>query len=815
MTIGLFTTVEDPIIWLTADGVIQAAKALGVTIVIYGGATKKGFSEMDEAQLKRTFSFDSQQHDGIIAAFAEAPLQEYMSKLWAQGYPVMLLSRKHEHVPYAANNNTETFCEAVKKLVEKGHRQIGFLMGPKNNFSVMERLEGYRQGLQSCGIAYDPSLVFPGDYTEKTAHDTLKAALRNGMQCTAILAANDTSAIGVLSALREADIAPGADVEVIGFDNIARTHWTKPPLSSYDPQMYRTGYQACTELVKCIRKEPFEAQIQIPAYFVPRSSTWETAPEQFMDHPLMSEWVAHRFHYDTQLESLKKDPRAATLVEQLGKSTETPESFLQYFRELLEQTAEQGFSAICLTPLLLGLGEKLSTHAPQPNQLLEKAFGIQIEAVFDEQRQKTESAQNYNANTARLRELSFSIVKEEQVFSVFRTTLASLGIPYAGVFLFDHPSSLSEPQLPHGKWQAWDLSPESLAKPLPEPIALDRFDISRLEAARPKGFWLYLPMLSNDQLFGMVILEASTEYLTNYPDLIRLFAVAMSAARMNAALTRANAELIETSRMAGLAEMATGILHNIGNAMNSVNTSCSMSADTVRKSKIASVRKVAQLLIEQGPNLPRFMESDPRGQKLPAFLTQLSEHLGGEQALVLKELDELRAKVEHINQIIAAQQSYAHVSGLVEQIPPEELLEFALKLSEASLTRHQVRTVRSFDKVPQVRVQRQKAVQILVNLIRNAKESMGAAHREEKVLKLGIRCLAPDRVTISIGDNGQGIDAENIARIFSFGFTTKPGGHGFGLHNSALAAREMGGSLIAQSEGLGKGATFIFELPVG
>jgi len=278
-------------------------------------------------------------------------------------------------------------------------------------------------------------------------------------------------------------------------------------------------------------------------------------------------------------------------------------------------------------------------------------------------------------------------------------------------------------------------------------------------------------------------------------------------------LRHAQQELIETSRLAGIAEVATGVLHNLGNALNSVNTSAALAAGRLRKSKVPGVGKAAQLLLEQGDRLPEFFATDPRGRQLPGYLEQLATLLQEERAESVRELEALQDSVDHIKQIVAAQQSYAHVSGVVEVAPPAELVEFALRISEASLARHQVAIVREFSPAPAVKVERHKVLQILINLIRNAKESINESRRPDRQLVLGIRTSPAGRVQIYVTDNGVGISPEHLTDVFAFGFTTKVNGHGFGLHTSANAAQEMGGSLEARSDGPGHGATFVLELP--
>jgi signal transduction histidine kinase len=278
-------------------------------------------------------------------------------------------------------------------------------------------------------------------------------------------------------------------------------------------------------------------------------------------------------------------------------------------------------------------------------------------------------------------------------------------------------------------------------------------------------------------------------------------------------LKQAQSVLLETSRLAGIAEMATGVLHNLGNALNSVNTTVNLTPDRLQKSKVVALGKVVQLLEEQHGRLAEFFSADQRGQQLPGYLAQLSGHLLAERTDLLRELEGLQQNVDHIKEIVAAQQSYVRVSGITETVPASELVEYGLRLSETALDRHRVTVVREFTPAPAVQVERQKVLQILVNLIRNAKEAINEGGRPDKRLVVGVRVSAEGRVQITVTDNGVGIAPENLARVFAFGYTTKKAGHGFGLHSSALAAKEMGGSLVARSEGAGQGATFILELP--
>jgi PAS domain S-box-containing protein len=279
-------------------------------------------------------------------------------------------------------------------------------------------------------------------------------------------------------------------------------------------------------------------------------------------------------------------------------------------------------------------------------------------------------------------------------------------------------------------------------------------------------------------------------------------------------LEKLNKQLMDTSRRAGMAEVATGVLHNVGNVLNSVNVSALLITDRLSKSRVSHLAQVSGALRDNAANLGAFITTDPKGSKIPAFIASLSERLGNEQAELLREAEALSKNIAHIKDIVAVQQNYAKVSGVVEVLPAAALVEDALEMNGAAFDRHRVEVVRAFDDVPPVRVEKHKVLQILINVIRNAKYAVSETRRKDKRITVSINRNGNNCVKIAVADNGIGIAPEILTRIFAHGFTTKTDGHGFGLHCAALAAKEMGGSLFAQSEGVGQGATFTLELPI-
>ncbi len=279
-------------------------------------------------------------------------------------------------------------------------------------------------------------------------------------------------------------------------------------------------------------------------------------------------------------------------------------------------------------------------------------------------------------------------------------------------------------------------------------------------------------------------------------------------------LSELHRTLLETSRKAGMAEIATGVLHNVGNTLNSVNVSATLIGEQLQGSRMPGLLRATELLREKATDLGTFLTRDERGRLLPEYLLAVSRRLAEEQATMLAELKALTKNIDHIKSVVRMQQEHARCGGMVEQVMLPELLDDALRLHATSFEQLGIRVHREYPSLPPLMVDRHKLLQILVNLLSNARHALLDSKRPDKRLTLRVTPQPEERVRIEVSDNGAGISPENRPRIFSQGFTTKKSGHGFGLHASALAAHEMKGSLTCASAGPGQGATFIIDLPL-
>ena len=276
----------------------------------------------------------------------------------------------------------------------------------------------------------------------------------------------------------------------------------------------------------------------------------------------------------------------------------------------------------------------------------------------------------------------------------------------------------------------------------------------------------------------------------------------------------AQRQMLENARHAGMAEIATNVLHNVGNVLNSVNVSAELIGSKVRNSESAGLARAVALMDAHAHDLGDYITSDPRGRMLPAYLKQLAQALAEEREGIAADLAALTKSVKHIKEIVATQQSYAGGSSLVEEVQIIDLIEDALRIDSGGLGDPHVSVTREFAPVPLLMLDKHRVLLILVNLISNARFAMKGAPGAQHRLTLRVEVAQDGTLQVGVTDTGEGIPAENLTRIFAHGFTTKKDGHGFGLHSCVLAAREMGGTLLAHSDGPGQGATFTLKLPL-
>ncbi|HZI07040.1 MAG TPA: ATP-binding protein, partial [Archangium sp.] len=362
---------------------------------------------------------------------------------------------------------------------------------------------------------------------------------------------------------------------------------------------------------------------------------------------------------------------------------------------------------------------------------------------------------------------------------------------------------------------------------------------------RQPGSVLCLPLKRKEEFYGVLYLENALTSEAFNPSRITLLqhlssqaVISMENARLysevrqaEAALRRANEELelrveertrelkqaqarlMETARSVGMAEVAASVLHDVGNTLTSIVVDTEQMHHSVEASRVDRVDKVFKLLDEHRPHLSDFLDHDERGQQLFTYLPSLAAELMQERESLRQGLGTLGRNVERVRTIIQLQQTYATSSLLVEECALDEVVEEALRLQGGALRQAGVRVEKELAPLPPVKVDRHRLLQILLNLLSNARQAMEDTAPGQRTLWLRLQ-REGEWIRFQVRDNGQGIAPEVTRRLFNHGFTTRRDGHGIGLHSSALAARLMGGQLRLESAGPGQGATATLELPL-
>lgn len=271
---------------------------------------------------------------------------------------------------------------------------------------------------------------------------------------------------------------------------------------------------------------------------------------------------------------------------------------------------------------------------------------------------------------------------------------------------------------------------------------------------------------------------------------------------------------LKTAHYSGISEVVTGVVHNVGNVLNSLRISAESVTQMVLGSKVDSVALIEKLIDENRDRLADFFSGDPKGKALPEYCGRLARTLSEEKSHLLEELENVGKKLEAMRNIIDVQQNFAKGTSFTESIPLHEIVEDALNMQSETLARHGISVSRDIPVGLIVRVQKAKFTHVVMNLIINAKQAMRSVSPEDRHIAIGARADGNGKVLVTFKDNGEGIDAGHIGKIFSHGFTTRRDGHGFGLHFCATAMIEMEGEIRADSDGKGTGATMTLVVPM-
>ncbi len=279
-----------------------------------------------------------------------------------------------------------------------------------------------------------------------------------------------------------------------------------------------------------------------------------------------------------------------------------------------------------------------------------------------------------------------------------------------------------------------------------------------------------------------------------------------------------NQQILSSAKAAGVAEIVTTVLHNIGNILTSMTVSSNLLIESYMSTNYQLFADICKLFNEHESDLAEYLKHDQKGMLLPAMLNALSEDMLSRYYTTKEELAIINDGIKNIKEILLTQQEFAIVGGASEHLDLKDVMENTLKIFSMLICKDSITLTQEYNDILKVWVDKAKLIHVLLNVLKNARESLmfGESNQTTKTINISIQASKNQQgmAEILISDNGAGIRSEDLKKLFNYGFTTKKTGHGFGLHSCALYISELGGMISVSSPGPGKGATFTILIPL-
>jgi DNA-binding LacI/PurR family transcriptional regulator/signal transduction histidine kinase len=776
------------------------------------------------------------------------PSEADIRALYARFAPVPLvgIGRALEGVPSFLVDNRASISALVDHLVEvHGRRRIAFVRGPPSSMEAEVRYAAFREALARHGLSADPARVLDGNFETHTGLKAVQTLFARKVPFDALLAANDYMAIGAAEELVRRGLSIPEQVSVAGFDDVGEAAAATPSLTTVRQPIFEMVRDAVVRLLAAAEGAPLPALRTFAGELVLRNSCGCGVALQ-------------------RAASARAHPPATVASGQATEGAAEPAAALEgRFPELAAKVGDDGWARRLAGALLEALaggderpfcevvgglmraGHSAQVDLPQWYSVLDVAVeAAQRTRPGHEERLRelrdaalrtlgTTLEQTYLASQIGLerdvnvlrRLWQLNPVDPEVVWLTLQDQLPTMGIPSFYLCSYVEPEGRRARLDFH-----YTLTDSFLLDPEPGPYPLARLLPGDFCRERRHAF-VVMPIKARGRESGFVVCEIGRMGGAGYESLVNQLSAAtelrtlLSEVRSYATeleakiearteeLREAQRQVVDSAHRAGMAEIAVGLMHNVGNLLNSVSVSAERIVGLSDDPRLAGLFKTAELLERSPEELVR----DGKAALLSRFVHRSAEELGRERQVIRTEGREMLDRITLIRDTVKTLQEYARGERdltLHEPLDLRAVVETALKVQESNLSRHAVRVIRDLAPVPVVVAQRSKLVHVLVNLVKNGIEAMWETPAEDRVLTLQIRGSAAE-VELRVRDAGEGIPEANLPRVFGYGFTTKRNGHGFGLYTCANHVKQMGGTIHAESPGPGKGTTFVIRFRHG
>jgi DNA-binding LacI/PurR family transcriptional regulator/signal transduction histidine kinase len=787
--------------------------------------------------------------DGIILLATSLGIlleDEELARFGARfGVPIVGVGRPVGGAPHVLVDNAAGIRAVMDHLIgTHARRRVAFIRGPPTNNEAEERYQAYQASLARHGLPFDEAYVAVGDFNRGSGIRAIQTLLdERHLRPDAVVAANDLMALHAMRELSRRGLDVPGEVAVVGFDDVADGASAVPSLTSVRQPLQELGRAAVRRLLALLRGERVPASDTFPAELVIRRSCgclpvvgrWRAGRRASEPAPAGAATPGLACALERALPELGARLGAPTwagdLAAALLRSPErTPDALLEVLERLLLRAVECGLDPQRFYDAVHVMLDSPEAAALDRLRLAELAESC-AQLVGTVAAQVQTGIRVKAAEEARIFQFLFqpTHVTEAAFESSLLNELPTLGARSFFLCRYADPEERTAELRAH-----YDMSGRLPLAPAEGPFPAVQLVPGGLRHEGRHAHAVLALHYLNERMGYMVcevgpMSSGAYESLTTQVSAVLKFTQLVTAVRQHASdleekveartreLRTTQRQLLETAHQAGMAEMAVGVLHNVGNLLNSVSVCAEEISVHAASPHTEGLQRALQLLAEHRGDLPGFFAGDPRGALLPDYLDRIAGELGRDQAGAKEEARQLLEKIAVIRDTIRALQDLARhgrQAVLREHVDVAGLVEAVLEIQRPLLVRHAVRLRRELaSRLPTLLTERAKLIHVLVNLVKNAVEAMRDRPEAERLLSVVAEPDDTGRVRIAITDTGEGIAPENLEKVFSFGFTTKADGHGFGLHTCALHAGQLGGMLQVESPGLGRGATFTLLLP--
>jgi len=760
--------------------------------------------------------------------------------------PLFSIGTGYENIPNVHTDGGKYLRELFIHLISvHGCRRIAFVSPAIPSVVMDNRIGVYNEVMNQYGI-YHPELFVSAEEVRPANADfylrsryALNLLLHERKtNFDAIFSAYNEETIGLLNELNQRGIHVPRDVKVVGYEDDDTTKYASVPVTTFYFPFWELGYYGCQNFINLLQKAEHNAPFSgfVPGKIIYRNScgciseTVKSAgdcptlsimalPSGGLD-PLRLREEIHQTHQnpafciDKLLDAFFNDFTTKT-KEHFFPALE--EELAAYFHSQADAAGLENFISGMRRLILPAFGPP-SPMQPQTDYMWADNLLHQARIVIQEKmanmmgRERVEK-DYLNQKLHRISQNLITTFNTQKLMDVLESSLPEINIPGCYIFLFREQELMNNASL---VFQYTD----NRRIPLEPNPCLSQQGLFFYLAEKGHFSLLAYPLSVKNEYLGLVFFEPGPMDERIYYTLSVLLSTALKEALLverlentNQELKAAQEELVDKAHKAGMADIATGTLHNIGNVLNSINTSIYVMKDMVRDSPYHDFERANQILKERMGDLENFIIQDPRGKKLLQFYLKLEQPFHELQNLLGEHLERLVERINLVNEIITAQQDYAGVKSIVEELDITDIIKVALKLLSAMLQKYKITVVTKFQPVSKLLLQRTKLLHILINLFNNARDAMMETPDHQRILAI-VLSQVTDTVQLRITDTGHGIPADLLTSIFALGFTTRQEGHGFGLHSCANYMAEIGGEIWAESPGTGKGSTFVLQFTI-